>query len=319
MRQLKCFAIIPSNRNGESVKLLDDDRWGVVETPSGCKGPVGNQNELILNFDDVYEQIVQNAITDVNNKYINEDIHITCIRGQDLAEAGDILGQLLRNICTADITVTDITTNNPNVFLEYGIRLAVKDEANIMICHKRSKRPFDVEKLRCIEYSMDIKGANQAKDKIAEFIATEVENNFLEEHRAKIANVADFEPGIYSLFKQLVDLHTGRQHERELVNVLKKAPWLLADFASFLFTNKKSPGLKQELFKVFDDVEEVLKNDPGGHTQAIKHLEMIEKIRGLSQERLQDTYYKLWELCDTDPNLKNKAQYYLDKFTKLED
>lgn len=319
MRQLSCFVIIPSNRNGQPVKVLQDERWGLVEIASGCKEVAADNKDLELNFDDIYEQIIQEAIADVNDKYKKKNIFIKCERGQDLAQAGDILGQLLRKICTADITITDITTNNPNVFLEYGIRLAIKDKGNIMICHKDSKRPFDVEKLRWIAYSMDIKGANQAKSKIADFITTEIENYYLKGQKGEQDKGAIFDADSYSLFKQIVDVHTGRQHERKLVNVLMKTPKLLANFASFYFTNKKSPELKLELFKTFDSVAEVLKKDPKGQLQAIEHLEIVSKIEGLSKEKLQETYYNLWELCDTDPNLKNKALYYLEEFKKIED
>ncbi len=319
MRQLSCFVIIPSNRNGQPLKVLHDERWGLVEIASGCKEAAADNKNLELNFDDVYEQIIQEAITDVNDSYKKKNIYINCERGQDLAQAGDILGQLLRKICAADITITDITTNNPNVFLEYGIRLAIKDKGNIMICHKDTKRPFDVEKLRWIDYSMDIKGANKAKNKIAEFITTEIENYYQKDQKGEQEKGAIFNAGSYSLFKQIVDVYTGRLHERKLVNVLMKTPKLLAKFASFYYTNKKSPKLMFELFKSFKSVAEVLKEDPKGQLQAIEHLEIVSKIEGLSKEKLQETYIELSELCDTDPNLKNKAQYYLKESEKIGD
>jgi len=73
--------------------------------------------------------------------------------------------------------------------------------------------------------------------------------------------------------------------------------------------------LKLELFKTFDSVAEVLKNDPKGQLQAIEHLEIVSNIEGLSKEKLQETYYNLWELCDTDPNLKKK-HYIISKNLK---
>jgi len=61
MRQLSCFVIIPSNRNGQPVKVLHDERWGLVEFASGCSGAAAENKDLSLNFDDVYEQIIQNC------------------------------------------------------------------------------------------------------------------------------------------------------------------------------------------------------------------------------------------------------------------
>jgi len=317
MKKLTCFVIIPSNRDGKPVRLLQDDRYGLVEFPSGCRDQ--NSAEIVLDFDDVYEQIIEHSIKQVNEEYQEQKLFIECIRAQDLPLTGDIIGQLLRYICAADITVTDITTNNPNVLLEYGIRLVVKDELNIMLCHENTKLPFDIEKLRCIYYAMGIKAANQAKSKIIDFLRTYIQNNFLHQQKKQEMDTNIFGSGNFSFYKQHVEMHTGRQLERRLVDVLAKAPTLIADLGSFLLTNEKRPGLKQDLFKFLDSVEEIYKNNPGGQEAVIEHLELISKIKGLTQDRLQDIYYKLWDICNANPDFKNKADKYLDNYKKLEE
>lgn len=321
MRQLTCFVIMPSNRNGEAVKLLKDKKWGLVEYPTGCQKPVSENQLEQLNFDAVYNQIIRIAINEVNEKNKNTGIQINCLRGQDLFEAGDIISQIMRYVCTAHITITDVTANNPNVFLEFGIRLSVCDALNIMICHKNAieSLPFDVKDLRCIDYTMEIEGANKAKNQIAGFLQTYIKNQLTDDssYSDETYNTSVSEP--YSYFKRQVELHSGRLQERRLVNVLEGTPKLLADCASFILAKKKRPGLKQELFRIFDELEDILENDPQSQMRAIEHLELVSKIAGLSKEKLQDIYFKLFELCDANPKSKNKAEKYLKLYEELED
>lgn len=140
------------------------------------------------------------------------------------------------------------------MFLEYGIRLAVRDSLNIMISHEKVVLPFDIQDLRCIRYSLSIQGANKARDEIAEFI-----RGYLSQLNSNAASLesSDF-------YKRYVDLYSGRQLERELVSALETAPKLVADLAGFLLTGKKDPTLKQKVFKFFEAVEKVLRTDPKG-------------------------------------------------------
>ncbi len=87
----------------------------------------------------------------------------------------------------------------------------------------------------------------------------------------------------------------------------------------FFSQKKKVFGLKQELFKLLDSVGNVLEKDPRGQMSAIEHLEIISEIKGLSRDKLQDTFYQLWEICASDPNLEASAQKYLEEYKKFED
>jgi hypothetical protein len=306
MRTVSCFVIIPSNRNGQPVQMVHDDRRGLVELPSGCQAQP--DVTIAVDFDAVYEEIIKPALEQINDEYAAKHIGVECTRGQDLPETGDIVRQLLRQICTADITITDITAHNPNVFLEYGIRLSVKDSLNILIRHEGVELPFNIEQLRSISYTTDLRGARQAKDEIVSFIRTYLSR--LDNRRSPVESS--------SFYRGYVEIFSGRQLERELIGVFDQAPQLVADFIQFLFVDGASLHLRQTSFRFLDAVEQVLREDPSGHRRAIEHLEMVSRIEGLSQEKLQDIYYALWELCDTDDDLKDKSQYYLRKVEELE-
>ena len=89
MRKLTCFVLAPSNRvKGQGGRLLLDERWGLVETPTGCKEAVDSDPGLNLNFDEIYEYIIEEAIKQINTEYKDQQIEIECIRSQDLQESG---------------------------------------------------------------------------------------------------------------------------------------------------------------------------------------------------------------------------------------
>jgi len=141
--KLSCFAILPSNKKPDgSVKLVPDDRWGLVELPSSIAVPPKDMIEI--NFDNVYELIIKKAVQKAKCFIDDELVTIESERGVDIKMAGDILPQVIERTCLADIVIVDITTANPNVFLECGIRVVAKNRLNIMICHKDTILPFDV-------------------------------------------------------------------------------------------------------------------------------------------------------------------------------
>lgn len=320
MEKLSCFVIMPSNSaDNSSVRLLHDKKRGLVEFPSGCKEAISSNQIVDLDYLEVYNQIIKSAIEKINHDFKEKEIQIECIRAQDLPEAGDIIGQIVRHICTADITITDITSNNPNVFLEYGIRLSIHDELNIMICHETDEKniPFDVQKLRCIFYNTSVKKANQARDEIYKFIASFIQKK-LQDKKSSLSHKISYNSETSSLYKKLVEVYTGRQIEQELISILRNAPLIIKNLASYLFTHKKKMGMEIELYKFLEALGGVLEKDPKGKNQAIEFYELISTIEGLKKEKMMEIYYNLAMLCDEVPVLKFKAESYRKKLAELE-
>src|SRR5450759_1554986 len=140
MRTLKCFVITPSGKN-PPIRLVEDEKYGLSAAPSSCE-QVHTSNSIPLDFQKVYKYIITPAITQIN--VAHTDLRIECTRGEDLPQGGNIVSQFLQQICRADITITDVTGFNPNVLLEYGIRLSVRDSLNILICHDGARLPLDI-------------------------------------------------------------------------------------------------------------------------------------------------------------------------------
>ena len=303
--KLDCFVILPSNNDGHPVTLVADDRWGLAELPSDVKGKPADA--IQLNFDVVYKNIISKGVAAVEVERGGAPITIECKRATELNLAGDIIPQVIKGTCRAEIVIADLTCGNPNVFLELGIRLVANNRLNILLCHEHVKLPFDVQHERVIPYRTDDLAAADKASKII----TETITNFLEPDAvAPLAVVED-------RFKRYFDTYTGRKHDRELVDAYADAPRLVSDLASFLFTEKLQPTLKPRLFEFINGVQKVLENDPEGNTRAVEFLETVCGIDGLSEEKLSELFYSLWKICDADDSLKDRAKYWMKKMENL--
>lgn len=307
MRKLSCFIIIPSNHvENKPTVLLEDERRGLVEKPSGCKEP-SDEDCLEINFDVVYKRIIKGALREVEHEL---GVKIDDIRGTDIKQAGNIIDQLMPHICTADITITDITTHNPNVFLEYGIRSAVKDRLNIIIGHESVELPFNIKTLRCISYSLDVDKAEKAKESIVNFVKEFINP----QHNANpVIETSD------DLIKRNVELYSGRRREQEILKAYESAPQLIADLTSFLMTNGKDVELKRRAFKFLEAIGEVLERDERGLDSAIAHYKMMTTIKGMKPNNLIEVYYDLIDVYSRSDETKQEAEEYLEKVKELEE
>lgn len=72
-------------------------------------------------------------------------------RGADLIHA-----EIIKNLETADIVLCDMSTLNPNVFFEFGIRTAINKPVSVVKDDRTEKVPFDTGILNYHEYSSSI-------------------------------------------------------------------------------------------------------------------------------------------------------------------
>lgn len=123
----------------------------------------------IINFDVIYRYIIAEAVADLEE---SEGRKIDCVRCDDIEEAGSIRADMFDAILRADIAVVDITSQNPNVFYELGVRHAVKECVTVIICRKADQIPFNIQGLRAITYDpADVRSFDTAKREIGRFIA----------------------------------------------------------------------------------------------------------------------------------------------------
>lgn len=88
-----------------------------------------------IDLDKTYNNII---------KPVFEELGFLCYRADDIKHSGVIDIPMYENILKSDFVIADISTLNPNVLYELGIRHAVRKSTTLIIAEKELKYPFDL-------------------------------------------------------------------------------------------------------------------------------------------------------------------------------
>ena len=119
-----------------------------------------------IDFDEIYEYIIKEAIESSELK----EFDIKSIRCDEISQPGMIHQDMMEHIFEDEVAVVDVTTLNPNVFYELGVRNALCDKITIIVKRKGTTLPFNIKDLRVIDYDLNPKSVKKAKECIIEFI-----------------------------------------------------------------------------------------------------------------------------------------------------
>ncbi|MBV9208440.1 MAG: macro domain-containing protein [Actinobacteria bacterium] len=130
--------------------------------------PFGDKKDAegkIIDFNEIYTHLIKNTVEAL------EDLQMTCIRCDEIAEAGWIHDKMFQHVYESDVAVVDITSLNPNVFYELGIRHSLAGSVTVLIRRKGTEIPFNIQGLNVIEYDPgSLASIDEAKKKIADYI-----------------------------------------------------------------------------------------------------------------------------------------------------
>jgi hypoxanthine phosphoribosyltransferase len=124
----------------------------------------------------VYKEIIEPGVIEAanqlnllsNDETAQTKVCFTIRREVDKNQTGSITAAIVRNIAKADVVVVDITGRNPNVFLELGIRYALRNKVTVLLAQTGTQVPFDIKVYRYIEYDRFKPG--EVRKRIAESI-----------------------------------------------------------------------------------------------------------------------------------------------------
>lgn len=106
--------------------------------------PIGEENsEARKRANNVQKHFLQRAL--------GTDFDI--LRADQIDKPGSITKQVIGLLIDCDLVVADITTRNPNVLYELGVRHAV-NRPTVTLCSKDEKLPFDIADQRTIFYDL---------------------------------------------------------------------------------------------------------------------------------------------------------------------
>jgi len=110
-----------------------------------------------IDFDAVYRTIIEPAVADAG---------LEAIRADEEVLGGSIHKPMFERLMLCEYAVADLTTGNPNVLYELGIRHAVRPRSTTVIFRDGTRLPFDLAPLRGLPYRMD--APQEAAETLAE-------------------------------------------------------------------------------------------------------------------------------------------------------
>jgi tetratricopeptide (TPR) repeat protein len=123
-----------------------------VLMPFGTKVDDGGR---LIDFDRVYRDIIVPAC---------QLAELDPIRADEEAAGGFIHKPMFERLMLCDYAVADLTTANPNVFYELGVRHGIRPYSTVVMFGKGMRLPFDLAPLRGLPYTLDAKGAPETPD-----------------------------------------------------------------------------------------------------------------------------------------------------------
>jgi tetratricopeptide (TPR) repeat protein len=115
-----------------------------VDMPFGKKTDA--RTGIEIDFDQIYTQGIKPAV---------EAAGLECIRGDEERTGGIIHTAMFARLLLCEFVIADLTTANPNVFYELGVRHAAKPYTTIPIFATTGGLPFDVNLVRAIPYDLE--------------------------------------------------------------------------------------------------------------------------------------------------------------------
>jgi O-acetyl-ADP-ribose deacetylase (regulator of RNase III) len=115
-----------------------------VIMPFGKKTVDGKE----FDFDYVYHELIEKAV---------EELDVACERCDEILGTGSIHKKMFRGIFDADVSVVDITSQNPNVFYELGVRHSLHKSVTLVIgkSDNLQKIPFNINGISIMGYEID--------------------------------------------------------------------------------------------------------------------------------------------------------------------
>jgi O-acetyl-ADP-ribose deacetylase (regulator of RNase III) len=146
---MSCFVIMP---------------YGVKKDPHG---------DSVFDFDRVYRELIQPAA---------HSLGLKCVRSDEVNQAGLIHREMIDHIINSDLCIVDITTGNPNVMYELGVRHAAWKSGTIIIRRRNSHIPFNIAGMRAMDYDVGGTEGDAASASLAqqrELLKTNIRNSLL--------------------------------------------------------------------------------------------------------------------------------------------
>ncbi|HEU4559005.1 MAG TPA: TRAFs-binding domain-containing protein [Longimicrobium sp.] len=121
-----------------------------------------------IDFDAVYQQLIAPAITAAGMQPLRADEEMT---------GGIIHKPMFERLVLCSFAVADLTTANPNVFYELGVRHAARPWSTVLLFAEGGRLPFDAAPLRAMPYRLSPDGVPVDVEAVRDAIAARLQES----------------------------------------------------------------------------------------------------------------------------------------------
>jgi tetratricopeptide (TPR) repeat protein len=158
-----------------------------IVMPFGLKKDPGGGPDI--NFDLIYHQAIQPGI---------EAAGMEPVRADEERVGGIIHKPMFERLLLCDFAVVDLTTGNPNVFYELGVRHAVRPATTLALFARQQQIPFDMAYTRALPY--DLGPQHQFGDNEATQLRTAISSR-LKDLRDRTVDEPDVDSPLFQLLQ----------------------------------------------------------------------------------------------------------------------
>ena len=178
-----------------------------------------NENYDEGHFSRVYEYLIKPAV---------ETAGFIPVRADDIKKTNYIILDILKRLIESEMAICDLSSRNPNVLYELGIRQAF-DKPVTFIKDELTDRIFDIQGFRDFEYnsSLRIDEVEKERERLAEIIINTYNNenedvnsiiDLLSITKANIKNEINISPELSVVLKSLDEINTKITKIQDKVN-----------------------------------------------------------------------------------------------------
>jgi len=160
-------------------------------------------------FDRVYEYLIKPAVSQAG---------FIPLRADDVRKTNYIILDILKRLIESDMAICDLSSRNPNVLYELGIRQAF-DKPVAFIKDEKTERIFDIQGFRDFEYSSNLRidEVEKEREKLSEMIVNTYSNenkdvnsiiDLLSISKASIKNEINISPELSIVMQSLEEINT---------------------------------------------------------------------------------------------------------------
>jgi len=221
-----------------------------------------------------------------------QELGFLCFRASDIKHSGNIDLHMYENILKADFVIADITTLNPNVLYELGVRHAVRKNTTLIIAENELEYPFDLGHIvidsyehlgKSIDYEEVLRFRALLLEKVVSLLDSPVVDSplytvipnlinpqFTEEEVIEIEESIEDEKSLSDIInsaeeaKRAKDYYKAKELFREAIILSNNDPFLIQRLSLITYKSKE-PDEKSALFeaeKILGVLNPEKTNDP---------------------------------------------------------